>query len=479
MFFGQGRCVRTWFVLSSLVTTVWAGPVTAAQTTVSWTDNSPNEEGFKVERKTGTTGVYAEIASIGPNARSYVDTRVVTGATYCYRSRAFQATTYSPYSNEDCKTIPPSSADIPQTKWQVKFVDSQETNYGAVKAFDGSSTTFWHTKWVNGSPLPPHEIQINLGGTYTLSGFRYLPRQDGQTNGRVGKYEFYVSLDGVTWGAPVASGSFANDATQKTVLFATKMGKFVRFRALSEVNGKPWTSVAELKVLGSLPPTVSASLASPSALLTAPLPISSPQQPTVGTKKESAKRTSAALAQLAVKIGVFRPRTGTLYIDQNGDGLWDGCSADRCVKLFDPAPTPPAVAAWSALGLPPLPLLFPAADSFARPQEILLKGDWSGAGHSSAGAFTPATGLWRLDLNGDGAWNGCKVDGCVGPFGQAGDLPVVGDWVGDGASMIGVFDPHTGLWELDLNKNGAWDGCAVDLCLGPFGEPGDLPVISQ
>jgi len=245
------------------------------------------------------------------------------------------------------------------------------------------------------------------------------------------------------------------------------------------VNGGPWTAVAELKVIGALPTTGSASLASTASLLTAPLTPSSTKQPAVGTKKASAQNTSAALEQLAVKIGVFRPQTGTLHIDQTGEGLWDGCSADQCVKLFDPAPTPPSVAAWSALGLPSLPLLFPPADAFARPTEIRIQGDWSGTGHFSAGAFTPATGSWRLDLNGDGVWNGCEVDRCVGPFGQGGDLPVVGEWGGEGRSGIGVFDPQTGLWELDLNNNGAWEGCAVDLCLGPFGEPGDLPVISH
>jgi len=71
------------------------------------------------------------------------------------------------------------------------------------------------------------------------------------------------------------------------------------------------------------------------------------------------------------------------------------------------------------------------------------------------------------------------VDSCLGPFGISGDLPVAGDWTGTGTAKIGVFDPSTGLWELDLNGNGRWDGCAIDACLGPFGQPGDLPVVGK
>ncbi|MBI2182716.1 MAG: hypothetical protein HYU31_18090 [Deltaproteobacteria bacterium] len=53
-----------------------------------------------------------------------------------------------------------------------------------------------------------------------------------------------------------------------------------------------------------------------------------------------------------------------------------------------------------------------------------------------------------------------------------------GDWDGTGASKIGVFDPITGGWFLDLNGNGQWDGCEVDGCMS-FGLPGDIPVVGK
>ena len=147
-----------------------------------------------------------------------------------------------------------SAGQIPQTGWSLKYDDSQELvgeNGAAVNAFDGNVNTIWHTKWYGGSTALPHEIQIDLGLTYNIAGFRYLPRQDGEVNGRIGQYEFYVSTDGVNWGSLVATGTFVNNATEKTVSFTAKTGRYIRLRSLSEVNNNPWTSVAEINVLGT------------------------------------------------------------------------------------------------------------------------------------------------------------------------------------------------------------------------------------
>lgn len=160
------------------------------------------------------------------------------------------------------------AALISTANWRVVYVDSQELvgeNGAATNAIDGSSGTFWHTQWLGANPPPPHEIQIDLGQSYDLDGFRYLPRQDGSVNGRVGNYEFYVSADGSNWGTPVASGTFANDALIKEITFATKTGRYIRFRALSEVNGRPWTCVAELSALG-----VPAIAATPESIIVTP-----------------------------------------------------------------------------------------------------------------------------------------------------------------------------------------------------------------
>jgi hypothetical protein len=76
----------------------------AASLTLNWTDNANNENGFNIERKTGTTGIFAQLATVGSNITSYTDSNVAAGTTYCYRVDAFNSTVISPYSNEVCAT---------------------------------------------------------------------------------------------------------------------------------------------------------------------------------------------------------------------------------------------------------------------------------------------------------------------------------------------------------------------------------------
>ena len=84
----------------------------------------------------------------------------------------------------------------------------------------------------------------------TLKGVSYLPRSGGE-NGDIKDYEIYVSLDGKTWGDPVAKGSFPRTKEEKKILFPKPLkARYVRFRALSSQNGQDFAGGAEFGVLG-------------------------------------------------------------------------------------------------------------------------------------------------------------------------------------------------------------------------------------
>jgi hypothetical protein len=83
----------------SVTVTVTAAPV---QLTLNWTDNAGGGASFKIERKTGTAGTYAQIATTSAGAVTYVDTTPAAGTTYCYRVRAWNQDGDSGYSNEAC-----------------------------------------------------------------------------------------------------------------------------------------------------------------------------------------------------------------------------------------------------------------------------------------------------------------------------------------------------------------------------------------
>ena len=107
---------------SSCLTTGPAAPsnltATAASSSrinLTWQDNSSDETGFLIERKTGAGGIWAQIGTAAANATSYIDNGLAGNTTYYYRVEATGAGGASCYSNEASATTqsnPPSITGI-------------------------------------------------------------------------------------------------------------------------------------------------------------------------------------------------------------------------------------------------------------------------------------------------------------------------------------------------------------------------------
>ncbi|PXF60541.1 MAG: hypothetical protein C4B59_09145 [Candidatus Methanogaster sp.] len=111
--------------------------------------------------------------------------------------------------------------------------------------------------------------------------------------------------------------------------------------------------------------------------------------------------------------------------------------------------------------------------SFSISGDIPITGDWNGNGYDTIGVFRPSTAQFFLDYDNDG------VSDMNATFGVIGDIPVVGDWDGDGGDNIGVFrqnhsDSGLTMFFLDLDNSGGSADQSV-----AFGEPDDLPVIGD
>jgi hypothetical protein len=77
-----------------------ATPLSKNQMRLSWSDNSANESGFKVERCKGSTCTnFSQIASVAPNISTYTNSGLARGTTYSYRVRAYNASGNSAYSD--------------------------------------------------------------------------------------------------------------------------------------------------------------------------------------------------------------------------------------------------------------------------------------------------------------------------------------------------------------------------------------------
>lgn len=144
--------------------------------------------------------------------------------------------------------------DLCKAKWKIVSVSSEQANAGegVNNLIDDNPATIWHTRYTPDTPKQPHEVVIDLGESLTLKGFTYLRRQNGP-NGTVVKYEVYISNDGKDWSKPAAGGEFPNiknnPVLQRVPFAEPKQCRYVKFVALSEINGQPWASAAELGVI--------------------------------------------------------------------------------------------------------------------------------------------------------------------------------------------------------------------------------------
>jgi hypothetical protein len=77
---------------------------TASQVDISWRDNSSNESGFRVDRKLGSSGVWAQVAMVDANTTGYSSTGLSPGSTYYFRVFAVNGSGNSMPSNESGAT---------------------------------------------------------------------------------------------------------------------------------------------------------------------------------------------------------------------------------------------------------------------------------------------------------------------------------------------------------------------------------------
>ena len=81
---------------------------------------------------------------------------------------------------------------VSRENWKIVYADSEETRSGnrtADKIFDLQESTFWQT--VDNTAFP-HQVVIDLGKEYNVSGFRMLPRAEKNAPGLIKDYAVYV-----------------------------------------------------------------------------------------------------------------------------------------------------------------------------------------------------------------------------------------------------------------------------------------------
>ncbi len=83
--------------------------------TLTWTDKSNNEDGFKIERSPDGSSGWTEIGTVGANVNMYTDANLTCETTYYYRVRAYNGDGNSEYSNVASDTTNACPVDLPAT----------------------------------------------------------------------------------------------------------------------------------------------------------------------------------------------------------------------------------------------------------------------------------------------------------------------------------------------------------------------------
>jgi hypothetical protein len=116
--------------------------------------------------------------------------------------------------------------------------------YEPRKAVDGSAQSMWHTEWSPRAVLP-QSVTVDTGRTRKIAQVTYQPREDGNTNGVITRYELSAGTDGVSY-TPVATGTWPLDATRKTITLPDVGARFLRLTALEAGGG--YASAAEIQI---------------------------------------------------------------------------------------------------------------------------------------------------------------------------------------------------------------------------------------
>jgi hypothetical protein len=179
-------------------------------------------------------------------------------------------------------------------------------------------------------------------------------------------------------------------------------------------------------------------------------------------------------------IGIYRPSTGEWGLrNSNSAGL-----SNFSLRFGGQSRDQPLAGDWNGDGIDDVGVFRSTGQfllrqdstttitiNFGVRSDLAVVGDWDGDGIDTPGVFRPATGQWFLTNSKNVNNSSPAADVPVFTFGAAGDLPLAGDWDGDGIDTIGVFRPSINTFLLRNSNTGG----APDISF-QFGIAEDLPL---
>ena len=113
-------------------TSLAVSSVTTSKVVLNWMDNTTTEDGFILERSTGTNDNFTSIATLPANITSFPDLSVEPSTAYFYRIRAFLGSVYSPYSNEVFVSTDVTGSSVALNSQTVRIFPNPADNHTTI-----------------------------------------------------------------------------------------------------------------------------------------------------------------------------------------------------------------------------------------------------------------------------------------------------------------------------------------------------------
>ncbi|GGW41020.1 alpha-L-fucosidase [Arenibacter certesii] len=156
-----------------------------------------------------------------------------------------KAISYNPENGEKT-AVKEIYFDISKKDWQV--LNGRAGNFkDAYRIIDDNPKSSWTSEASN----TPNEVIIDLGKSYPLQGFTYMPVQGRWPVGIISEYEFLTSKDKTTW-STAATGEFANiknNPIEQTVMFKRAKARYIKLKGVKIIDDDKRLSIGEIGVI--------------------------------------------------------------------------------------------------------------------------------------------------------------------------------------------------------------------------------------
>lgn len=173
-----------------------ATTVSSSQIDLSWTDNSDNETGFKVQRASSSGGPWSDVRTTAAEATSYSDTGLSEGTEYFYQVLATNGASDSAASNEASATTWTAAEN-----WREQYFGQTANTGDAADGFDydrGGSVNLLERAFGT-DPTDSSDDYTPFSSMVDVSGSDYLGMTYRRLAGGSGTTGVDYTVDGLTY----------------------------------------------------------------------------------------------------------------------------------------------------------------------------------------------------------------------------------------------------------------------------------------